>query len=230
MKIKNLASLAIASCIIAFNSVYAYTLNEKFSTNHYAVYEVILGKDEVYGDELKNIIAKDASSKNKFQTTSVIFPYQSPGLNSTIKESVLGIITTENYDSKKSPKILFDDNAKNATYAGIYLTFKQLAKIADNKTLNTLIEELVQLPLLITDVPVSLVSKNYRDDLYYTAVDRAVLLDFAPIDSLFYTQNKLASLKDNKCKITILAMTDRTVLRVPYFISAHGALNDIKCN
>ena len=138
-----------------------------------------------------------------------------------------GCFNPQTHDPKSG--IEFDDNAKNATYAGIYLTFKQLAKIADNKTLNTLIEELVQLPLLITDVPVSLVSKNYRDDLYYTAVDRAVLLDFAPIDSLFYTQNKLASLKDNKCKITILAMTDRTVLRVPYFISAHGAVNDIKC-
>lgn len=41
----------------------AYTLTEKFATKHYALYEVILGKGEVYDSSLKNIIANDVARK-----------------------------------------------------------------------------------------------------------------------------------------------------------------------
>ncbi|MGN1281121.1 MAG: hypothetical protein ACI4UM_04380 [Succinivibrio sp.] len=206
----------------------AYTIKEKFGTEHFALYEVILGKGEVYDNNLKQIIASDSASRNKFQTSTAVFEFGSVGLNGTIKEPMLGIITTENYSLGPKATFSYDDNAKNATFAGIYLTFEQLSKIADNRNVNALVLELVKLPLLLSNVPVSMVSKNYRGDLYYTVDSKAVVIDFAPIDSIFYKKDKLENLKAN-CRINMLLIADRSISHVPFFISAHGAVNDISC-
>lgn len=220
--------LSFIGCTL--NSVYAYTTNPKFLTNHYAIFEITLGPDEEYGVPLKNIIAQEAISHSKYQSTSIIFPYQSPGLESTIKESALGVITTENYDKSKNAKVTIDDGAKYATYAGIYITFEQLKRIVDNRSTVGLIAELVQMPLIITDLKVDMVSKNFKGDLFYTSSNNAILLDFQAIDSLYYTSSKMASLKNGKCKVSVLAITDRSVAQIPYYIAAHGAVNDIKCS
>lgn len=223
---KLLVTCAIAS---SFTSVYAYELNEKFSTKHFAVYEVVLGKNEVFNESLKYIIAKDAASHNKYQTTSVVFPYRTQGLNSTINEPVLGIITTESYEGKNKTNIAYDDSAKTASYAGIYMTFKQLSKIADNKSSRLLIEELVNVPMVISDIPLSIVSKNFNKNLFYTASSNALVFDFQVIDSVYYKMDKLEKVNADKCTVSVLAIADRSVIRTPYFISAHGAVNNINC-
>lgn len=215
-------------CVTLACTANAYTINEKFGTEHFALYEVILGKGEVYDNNLKQIIASDSASRNKFQTSTAVFSFGSQGLSGTIKEPMLGIITTENYSQSPKANFSYDDSAKNATFAGIYLTFEQLSKIADNRNLNSLILELVKMPLLLSNVPVSMVSKNFKGDLYYTIDSKAMVIDFAPIDSIFYKKEKLEELKSN-CKINMLMIADRSVSHVPFFISGHGAVNDIYC-
>ena len=207
----------------------AYTLTEKVATKHFALYEVILGKGEVYDSSLKNIIANDVARKGKYQATAAIFDTGSKGLSGTIADPMLGVITAENYSQNASSNITFDDNAKHATYAGIYLTFKQFSTLADNKNLSQLISELVSFPLVISQVPLEMVSKNYRGELFYTTDSRALIFDFAPIDSVYYTKAQMAKVKKD-CKVNLLAIADRTVNRLPFFISAHGAVNDILCN
>ena len=150
-------------------------------------------------------------------------------MSGTIAEPMLGVITAENYSQNASSNITFDDNAKHATYAGIYLTFKQFSTLADNKNLSQLISELVSFPLVISQVPLEMVSKNYRGELFYTTDSRALIFDFAPIDSVYYTKAQMAKVKKD-CKVNLLAIADRTVNRFPFFISAHGAVNDILCN
>lgn len=206
----------------------AYTLTEKIDTQHFALYEVILGNGEEYNSSLKNIIANDVAKKNKYQATAAVFSNGSKGLSGTIGEPMLGVITAENYAQNVSSNITFDDNAKHATYAGIYLTFEQFSSIADNKNLSKLISELVSFPLVISQVPLEMVSKNYRGELFYTTDSRSLVFDFAPIDSVYYTKEQIAKVKKN-CRVNILAIADRTVNRIPFFISAHGAVNDILC-
>ena len=74
----------------------AYTLTEKVATKHFALYEVILGKGEVYDSSLKNIIANDVARKGKYQATAAIFDTGSKGLSGTIAEPMLGVITADN--------------------------------------------------------------------------------------------------------------------------------------
>ncbi|MGN0903007.1 MAG: hypothetical protein ACI4M9_06965 [Succinivibrio sp.] len=206
----------------------AYLMDAKFKTDNYAVYEVILSKSETYSSELKHIIAKDLVAQKKFQTTAIVFPYNTQGLKGTIKEEALGVITTEQYNKANPATVLFDDKANAATYAGIYLTYSQLSKIADNRTVNSLVTELAKMPLVITDMPVTMVSKDFSGKLFYTISTGSIVLDFQPIDSLYYKKDQLKDVT-NKCTISILAIADRTLGFYPYFIAAHGAVNDIKC-
>lgn len=228
MFLKSITTATIAFTLLIANSAFAYNITPKFETKHYAVYEVLLGKNEEYNSVLKNIISKDIATRGKFQTTAAIFPYGSAGLKSTIKEDMLGMITSENYDGKTTVNISIDDKAKFATYAGIYIGFKQLSRIVDNRSLDALSVELTKIPLVIYDVPVTKVSEDYTGQLFFTATNSAVLLDFKVIDSIYYDSTKLRSVT-NKCKVNILTMTDRFIETVPFYMSAHGAVNDIIC-
>ena len=221
----------ITMCVCAFCSIgvaNAYKIEARFETQHYGVYQVILGKGEVYGISLKQIIAKDLSSRKKFQATAAVYPFESAGMNGTIKEPTVGVITTENYDGSSSVTVNLNDKAKNSSYVGIYLNFKQLSKIADNRTVNSLASELAQMPLVLEGVPVDVVSKDFRGNLYYTAATGAVILDFNVIDSLYYDKKKLESVTD-KCTVNILSLPDRHTNESPLFIAGHGAVNDIIC-
>ncbi|SKA64104.1 hypothetical protein [Succinivibrio dextrinosolvens] len=222
----------ITMCVCAFytiGSAYAYTMEARFETQHYGVYQVILGKGEVYGVSLKQIIAKDLSQRKKFQSTAVVYPNGSAAMNGTIKEPTVGIITTENYDGSSSVTVNLNDNAKTSSYVGIYLNFKQLSKLADNRTVNSLASELAQMPLVLEGVPVDVVSKDFRGNLFYTAATGAVILDFNVIDSLYYDRKKLESVKP-KCKVNILSLPDRSTNEFPLYIAGHGAVNDIICD
>ena len=63
------------------------------------------------------------------------------------------------------------------------------------------------------------------DTSCYTTSIAAITLDKEVI------LNEKIILKVKKdCKVNLLAIADRTVNRLPFFISAHGAVNDILCN
>ena len=221
---KKVGILLLGILSVLFTPVHAYNIEAKFETQHYGVYQVTLNNSEIYGQSLKQIIAKDLASRKKFQSTAV----GSKGMQSNIKEKMLGLITVENYDGTSSVTVNFDDRSKYASFIGIYMNFKQLAKIADNRTVNSLTSELAQVPMIIEEVPVTTVSKNYRGDLFYTVATGALVLDFQVIDSIYYDRKKLEAVTD-KCKVSILSLADRYTENTPYFIGAHGAVNDITC-
>jgi hypothetical protein len=228
MFLKSIITASSAFILLMANSAFAYTMTPKFETKHYAVYEVILGKGEDYNSDLKNIISKDIATRGKFQATAAVFPFNSDGLKGTIKEPMLGMITSENYNGKTTVNINIDDKAKFATYAGIYIGFNQLSRIADNKGLDALSEELTKMPLVIYDVPVTKISEDYKGQLFYIASNSAVLIDFNVIDSIYYDAKKLRDVS-NKCRVNILTMTDRFIETIPFYMAAHGAVNDIVC-
>ncbi len=223
-----LATLIITIASFALGTANAYVIKTKFETKNYAVYEVTLGKGEYYGTALKKIIAKDVASRGKFQTTTAVYPMNSKGMSGNIKEELNGIITTENYSRSADVTVNFNDLAKYSSYVGIYLSFKQFKKIADNRTVNSLAAELAQMPLILEDVPVDISGKDFKGKLYYTTASGALIIDFQVIDSIFYDKKKLESV-DSKCKVNILAIADRYTDSTPFFIAAHGAVNDIMC-
>ena len=96
MKALSVFTASLALFITA--SANAYILTEKFVTEHYGVYEAILGKTEIYNDNLEQIIIKDMADRKKFQTTTIVFSNTSNGLSSTIKEPAVSVITTEPVD------------------------------------------------------------------------------------------------------------------------------------
>ncbi len=220
--------LGFFTVMMTAQNALAYNLQAKFETKHYGVYQVILGRSEVYGQNLKKIIAKDVASRGKFQTTTAIYPEGSKGMGSTIKEKVVGIITTENYDRSPQVTVNFNDRAKNSSYVGIYMNFKQLSKIADNRSLSSLASELAQVPLVLEEVPITVVSKDFKGQLIYTASSGAMILDFIVVDSLYYDKKKLSEATD-KCKVNLLVMTDRYTDFSPFFMGGHGAVNDLMC-
>jgi len=221
--------LGFITSIVFTNQALAYNIKTKFETKHYAVFQVILGRSEVYGTNLKKIIAKDVAGRGKFQTTTAIYPDGSKGLDGTISEKVIGIITTENYDRKPQVTVNFNDRAKNSAYVGIYMNFKQLSKIADNRSLSTLASELAQVPLVLEDVPISVVSSDFSGKTIYTASSGAMILDFMVVDSLYYDKKKLAAATD-KCRVNLLVITDRFTDFSPFFMGGHGAVNDLMCD
>ncbi len=227
MSIKSLITVMFTA-IFTITSAHAYTIESRFETKHYGVYQVKLGKGEVYAAGLKQIIAKDLGSRKKFQATAAVYPFGSAGMNGTIKEPVLGIITTENYDGAKTFTVNIEDKIKTSSYVGIFIKFKQLSKISDNRTVNSLTTELAQVPLVLEGVPVSTVSTDYNGKLFYIATAGSLVIDFNVIDSLFYKRKKLEEVTD-KCTVNILAIPDRYTEDAPFFIAAHGAVNDIMC-
>lgn len=223
--------LSIIGITLMFTSLSArsYQLNTKFETKHYGVYEALLEGGETYNESIRTIIAKDVAQKKKFQSTVAVFTQGSKGLNSTIKEPVLGIITTENYDGSDKVNASYNNHANTASAVGIYVTAKQLSKIADNRSLNPLLSELIQMPLLITEMDITLKSRNYQNKVFYTYASRALIVDLEVIDSVYYTKEEYRDKITDKCKVNVLAVADRALDHVPYFIAAHGAVNHIEC-
>ena len=221
--------LGIISTMVFTNQALSYSIQTKFETKNYAVFQVILGRSEVYGPNLKKIIAKDVAGRGKFQTTTAIYPEGSKGMDATIREKLLGIITTENYDRKPQVTVNFNDKVKYSSYVGIYMNFKQLSKISDNRSLSTLASELAQVPLVLEDVPISVVSKDFNGKTIYTASSGAMILDFMVVDSLYYDKKKLEEATD-KCRVNLLVITDRYTDFSPFFMGAHGAVNDLICD
>lgn len=225
---KTLSFFTAGIALLFATSSNAYVLTEKFVTEHYGVYEAILGKTEVYNDNLEQIMVKDMTDRNKFQTTTIVFSNTSKGLSSTIKEPAISIITTEQYNNTVPAKINISRNERYATYSGIFVTQKQLSEMANNRTMQPYLLELSKVPLVLSDLQTQNVSKNFENKIFVTTDIKGAVFDIQLIDSIFYSKEKMSELKGN-CKISVLFITDRSTENYPFLFAGHGALNDIKC-
>ena len=226
MKALSVFTASLALFITA--SANAYILTEKFVTEHYGVYEAILGKTEVYNDNLEQIIIKDMADRKKFQTTTIVFSNTSNGLSSTIKEPAVSVITTEQYNNTIPPSVSINKNNRYATYSGIFVTQKQLSEMANNRTMQPYLLELAKVPLVLSDLQVQTVSRNFENKLFITNDIEGAVFDIQLIDSIFYTKEKMGEINSN-CKINVLFITDRSTDNYPFLFAGHGALNNMKC-
>ena len=227
--LKKLGLFSLAICISTL--AFAYETSTVFKTDHFAINQIILDEHEKLDSELEYLITRDIQTKNRldknYQSTTAIFPAGSKGLTGTINTQVLGILTVANYDNKED-LISFYTKPDYTTKVGLYISHDLLTQIVDNKVLNKLIPELAKLPLVITDIPVSIFSVDYNYKNHITSKTKAVLFDINIVDSIYYKAQDMAKLND-KCKVDVLAFIDRYIQGIPLFIAAHGALNKIEC-
>lgn len=222
---------ALLSCAFLYTQAHAYTLQTVFKTDHFAVNQVVLDEFEELDGELEYLIIRDVQTKHriekKYQSTTVVFPFGSDGLTGKINTPVNGILTVANYGSGED-KIVFNKKKSTSSYAGLYVSYDFLVQMVDNRALNSLIPEILKMPLVITDIPVSLFSVDFRNNKMITSKSKAVILDINIMDSVYYKAKEMAKLKD-KCKVTVLSFTDRALPDVPLYIASHGALNNMTC-
>lgn len=228
----------IATCLTAaltcsLSAAHAYQLTTPFSSEHYAINQVILDNGEKFDDQLAQMIINDEAvnlSDGKFQTTTAIFPQQSKGMAGSINEKLLAIISVTNYGSKNN-NVIVNDDARYATEIGIHFTLKQLTNMVDNRVIGKLLNELDKFPIIITDFEVMKKSVDLRKNLFYSFKNKAVIIDFNAIDSMFYDKKAMNSVKKG-CKLAIMGMPDRLLSEgePPLFMAMHGAVNDINCD
>lgn len=236
-KLKNLGwaffvySAAVAAASAYFSSASAYELTTPCKSGHFALHQVILERYENYDEELRQDLTRDLQVQNRmnklYQSSAAIFPYQSKGLKGTIGESMLGILSISNYATGENQITLV--NANTASYAGLYFSFAQLKDFVDNKVLNSLFEELLRLPLMVTDIPVSAVGFDSKGSFYLTGRNKAMILDMRAEDSAYYSKDEIRAIKAGECKIDALVFIERAAPELPLFISARAAVNNISC-
>ena len=100
--------------------------------------------------------------------------------------------------------------------------------MANNKTMQPYLLELSKVPLVLSDLEVQSVSRNFENKLFITNDIKGAVFDIQLIDSIFYTKEKMNDLNSN-CKINVLFITDRATDNYPFIFAGHGALNDMKC-
>ncbi len=214
------------------SGAYAYQLTTPFQTDHFAINQVILDESEEFNEGLQQIIANDVTTMSqdgcKFQTVTAVFPHRSNGLSGSISEQMYGLHTFSNYGTGKAVED-FNTKSTRATDVGIYMSIKQLSDMVDNRATNKLLNELARLPLIITDFEVTAKTYDFQENLFFTFKNKALVLDFNAVDSLYYTKEQLREVKPG-CKLTIMSLTDRALtVGAPIFISFHGAVNNINC-
>ena len=230
MKILKSALCLGLACLFA-NSASAFVISTPFKTTHYAVNQVMLGENEDFSPTLQRQIEKSIKTQDtgKFQTTTIVFPAGSNGLAGKINEKAAAVIYYADYEGQGNGEFRVIKDNCYAAQAGISISAEQLKAIIDNRTINVLLQELPSLPLLFSDIPVSMVSRDFQKNLYYTSKNRAYLIDLRVLDSLYYTPRQLGNVRAD-CKISFLGIADRAVhTELPYFLSLHGTINDIKC-
>ncbi len=230
MSLLRLTVCFMLSSLLA-SGAYAYQNRTAFESEHFALYEVILDDHEVPDAEFWYTLCKDFTAQNdtekRYQSTVAVFPKDSQGLKGKINEKMLGTVTVASY-GEGTGKAVFNDKENFATYAGLNLTFDILTNWVDQKALNSLLSELPRLPIILKNVPVTLRGTDYQRAFYITAANKAVLLDFKAIDSVFYKASDIRAI-NNKCTVDLMMIIDRMLPGIPLFISAHGAVNRINC-
>lgn len=221
------------SVLCCISSVNAYTIEKSFISKNFAIFSVALDTYEKLDLSTQKLIQKEVSVRsqnaNLLQTTAVIFPNNTKGLHSSIKEPTLGVITISNYDGQN--KVYANFNKGYATDVGLYLPYELLIALIDNKSTNNLVKELSGFPLVITDIPVDLKTYNYKNELYITSQNNAFILDLNIVDSVYYDKEDMKENIKRGCTIDALTIMDRALFNnFPIFFAAHGSLNKINCN
>ncbi|MBO8416399.1 MAG: hypothetical protein IAB19_08475 [Proteobacteria bacterium] len=220
--------LAAAACCSAAE---AYELTTPYKSGHFALHQVILERYEDYNEEFRAELTRDLQVQNRmqklYQSSAAIFPYNSKGFKGTIGESMLGLLSIANYAPGEEQITLV--NANTASYAGLYFSFSQLKDFVDNKALNSLFDELLRLPLMVTDIPVNAAGFDSKGNFYLTGRSSAMILDLRAEDSAYYTQDEIRAIKANECKIDALLFIERICPDLPLYISARAAVNHISC-
>ncbi len=216
----------------ALNCAQAYQFSTPYQSEHFALHQIILDEHETFDEELRYEITRQVQTQNRiskhYQSSAAVFPYGSVGLASTISEKMLGVLSISNYGTG-SDQIVFNSSASSASQAGLYISFTMLRDFIDNKVLNPLLGELLRLPLIITDIPVSAVGYDQAGNFYATARNKAVILDLRLADSVYYSKQELRTLSPD-CSLDALIFTERVMRDLPLFISARAAANHINCN
>ncbi|MCR5537071.1 MAG: hypothetical protein K6F05_06625 [Succinivibrio sp.] len=220
--------------LICFNQpAFAYKLTTPFKSAHFAVNQVILEPSEQYNATLKQMLRRDSAltckGTGRLQVTTAIFPAGSQGFG-PINEPVLAVIYASRYSETEKELIDFDEHAGYAAWAGIRLPADSLLSLVNNRTTSSLLDELEGMPLLITNFKVDKKSQDIYQKTYLTMKNKGMVIDFSPIDSLYYTKQQQKQIIKG-CKLTVMGRPDRLMCggEIPLFISMHGAVNDISC-
>ncbi len=226
--------IALFALCALCSSASAYELTTPYQSGHFALNQVVLEPHETFDDSLRYEITREVQTRNRlhklYQSSTAVFPADSLGLKGPIGQQMLGVLSIANYSSGQD-QIVFNTNAHSATYAGLYFSFAQLKDFIDKKALNSLIPEIMRLPLVITDIPVARSGFDSRGSFYLTARNLALILDLHVEDSVYYTKAQLHAIQGNgKCRIDALVFPERIVPDLPLFISARAAVNYMHCD
>ncbi len=229
---KNLLALGMLCLLSSLSGqALAYKLTTPFKSEHFAVNQVILDPNEQYNATLKQMLKRDSAitckGSGKLQVTTAVFPAGSQGFGA-ISEKVLAVIYASGYSQQEV--LDFDEHAGYAAWAGLRFSTESLMAIVDNRTTSVLLDELEGMPLLITNFKVDKKSSDYRNETYFTMKNKGMVIDFSPIDSLYYTKEQQKKIIRG-CKLILMGRPDRLMCRgeIPLFLSLHGAVNDISC-
>ncbi|MCR5084614.1 MAG: hypothetical protein K6A65_03840 [Succinivibrionaceae bacterium] len=227
---RNLWASAAAALAIASLPAQGYETRVAEETAHYAINEVILQAGEQFDVPLKRRLVQEATRQGatKFHTTTAVFAPGSQGLKGDrIQEPALAIITMAAYGGE--PKVTFMDKNRHVVDVGIYLPFRTLGEMVDNKILSPLLKELFEMPLILTEIPVSLASTDFRGDRWLVARDRsAVLLDLRITGSANMRVSDIGKI-GRGCMVSFRGRADHALTEVPLLANLHGALLSFDC-
>ncbi|MCK0525975.1 hypothetical protein [Anaerobiospirillum sp. NML120449] len=211
----------------------AYEIKTVFKSEHYAVNQAVLGEGENLDGPTQSAITGEIQTQNRldklYQSTTVIFPAGSPGYTGKINTPILGVLTIANFNTGKD-RIYFNNKARFSSEGGLYISYKQLMDMLNQKTLNELIGELRKLPVVLTNIPVSSTGFDPTTSSFFiTSMNKGMLLDMRIDDSVFYDKKTIRTARKG-CTVNVLLFIDRMIDEIPYFISGRAALNNLDCS
>lgn len=225
-------------CAMLCAPAQAYSLKTVIKTEHFAINQVILDENESLDAPTQSSITGDIQAQNRlnrlYQSTTVIFPPNSPGYTGKINTPAEAVLTISNFGTGKD-RISFNRSLKYSTDGGVYLSFDQVLEIINQKVLHGLIEEFKQIPLVLTNVPVSYQGIDPTTGAYYiTAADDGIIIDMRIDDSVYYNRSQFYPEKgkyvlNDSCKVDVLLFVDRLASNLPVFLSGRAAINHISC-
>ena len=228
------AALAVSAALAAGTPAPAYEFHTSFASDHYAVFEVILSEGDMQKEDMSTVLSNDIKGisiqSGKYQTTTAIFPPGSKGLQSpTLQEPLEGVITYVNYsENPDNASIVYNDKVKYTSNVGIYMSSEMLRSISDNMSANKILRELRQVPLVLTGMKVSISAEDYSKTRYLTIKNKAFIIDFKLIDSVYYPKEEFQNIKPN-CVVELMGFADRLHYEFPLFMGMHGVLNSYTC-
>lgn len=229
---------ACGLCAFFSASAQAYTIQTVYKSEHFAVNQVILEEHETLDAPTQSSITGDIQAQNRlnhlYQSTTAIFPYGSPGYTGKINTPLDAVLTISNFGTGKD-RIVFNRNLNYATDAGIYLSYDQIIEMINQRLLNSLMLELKEVPVVLTNVPVSYQGFDKTINSYFiSAIDDGLVLDMRIDDSVYYNKESFFPVDgkyvlNDSCKVDVLLFIDRMADKIPFFISGRAALNKVTC-